>query len=131
MCADGYESHVQTPLTSVPCYQFLYRQRMFDLVFPMLLGYIRAHIGEETSVAALVAFAQVIAHSPKAAYMPHLAQIIPLMVQALNTDDRELGSAAIQTFKPLLLESVESAKPFLKDVFPGLLKQAQFGCAAV
>ncbi|GMF20003.1 unnamed protein product [Phytophthora lilii] len=101
--------------------------RMFDLVFPVLLEYIRSHIGEETSVAALVAFAQVIAHSPKAVYLPHLAQIFPLMVQALNTDDRELGSAAIQTFKPLLLESVESAKPFLKDVFPGLLKQAQFG----
>ncbi|KAG7379418.1 mms19 nucleotide excision repair [Phytophthora pseudosyringae] len=109
---------------------FLYRQRMFDLVFPVLLEYIRAHIGEETSVAALVAFAQVIAHSPKAVYLPHLAQIFPLMVQALNTDDRELGSAAIQTFKPLLLESVESAKPFLKDVFPGLLKQAQFGPGA-
>ncbi|ETI50001.1 hypothetical protein F443_06351 [Phytophthora nicotianae P1569] len=109
---------------------FLYRQRLFDLVFPVLLEYIRAHIGEETSVAALVAFAQVIAHSPKAIYLPHLAQIFPLMVQALKTDDRELGSAAIQTFKPLLLESVESAKPFLKDVFPGLLKQAQFGPAA-
>ncbi|KAF1774852.1 MMS19, C-terminal [Phytophthora cactorum] len=109
---------------------FLYRQRLFDLVFPVLLEYIRAHIGEEASVAALVAFAQVIAHSPKAIYLPHLAQIFPLMVQALNTDDRELGSAAIQTFKPLLLESVESAKPFLKDVFPGLLKQAQFGPAA-
>ncbi|KAE9000052.1 hypothetical protein PR003_g19639 [Phytophthora rubi] len=109
---------------------FLYRQRMFDLVFPVLLEFIRAHIGEETSVAALVAFAQVIAHSPKAVYLPHLAQIFPLMVQALNTDDCELGSAAIQTFKPLLLESVESAKPFLKDVFPGLLKQAQFGPGA-
>ncbi|KAG3078518.1 hypothetical protein PI124_g19883 [Phytophthora idaei] len=109
---------------------FLYRQRLFDLVFPVLLEYIRAHIGEEASVAALVAFAQVIAHSPKAIYLPHLTQIFPLMVQALNTDDRELGSAAIQTFKPLLLESVESAKPFLKDVFPGLLKQAQFGPAA-
>lgn len=109
---------------------FLYRQRLFDLVFPVLLEYIRARIGEESSVAALVAFAQVIAHSPKAIYLPHLAQIFPLMVQALNTDDRELGSAAIQTFKPLLLESVESAKPFLKDVFPGLLKQAQFGPAA-
>ncbi|EEY67788.1 MMS19 nucleotide excision repair protein [Phytophthora infestans T30-4] len=106
---------------------FLYRQRLFDLVFPVLLEYIRARIDEESSVAALVAFAQVIAHSPKAIYLPHLAQIFPLMVQALNTDDRELGSAAIQTFKPLLLESVESAKPFLKDVFPGLLKQAQFG----
>ncbi|KAL4109271.1 hypothetical protein PRIC1_000973 [Phytophthora ramorum] len=109
---------------------FLYRQRMFDMVFPVLLEFIRTHIGEETSVAALVAFAQVIAHSPKAVYMPHLAQIFPLMVQALNTDDCELGSAAIQTFKPLLLESVESAKPFLKDVFPGLLKQAQFGPGA-
>ncbi|KAF4128449.1 RNAPII transcription regulator C-terminal [Phytophthora infestans] len=109
---------------------FLYRQRLYDLVFPVLLEYIRARIGEESSVAALVAFAQVIAHSPKAIYLPHLAQIFPLMVQALNTDDRELGSAAIQTFKPLLLESVESAKPFLKDVFPGLLKQAQFGPAA-
>ncbi|KAF4319787.1 hypothetical protein BBO99_00006112 [Phytophthora kernoviae] len=104
--------------------------RLFDLVFPVLLEFIRCHIGEETSVAALVAFAQVIAHSPKAVYLPHLAQIFPLMVQALNTDDRELGSAAIQTFKPLLLESVESAKPFLKDVFPGLLKQAQFGAGA-
>ncbi|KUF97101.1 hypothetical protein AM588_10008074 [Phytophthora nicotianae] len=91
---------------------FLYRQRLFDLVFPVLLEYIRAHIGEETSVAALVAFAQVIAHSPKAIYLPHLAQIFPLMVQALKTDD------------------LESAKPFLKDVFPGLLKQAQFGPAA-
>ncbi|KAL4175937.1 hypothetical protein KRP22_000895 [Phytophthora ramorum] len=109
---------------------FLYRQRMFDMMFPVLLEFIRTHIGEETSVAALVAFAQVIAHSPKAVYMPHLAQIFPLMVQALNTDDCELGSAAIQTFKPLLLESVESAKPFLKDVFPGLLKQAQFGPGA-
>lgn len=78
--------------------QFLYRQRMFDMVFPVLLEFIRAHIGEEKSVAALVAFAQVIAHSPKAVYLPHLAQIFPLMVQALNTDDRELGSAAIQTF---------------------------------
>ncbi|GMF38733.1 unnamed protein product [Phytophthora fragariaefolia] len=105
-----------------------YPDRMFDLVFPVLLEFIRAHIGEETSVAALVAFAQVIAHSQKAVYLPHLAQIFPLMVQALNTDNRDLGSAAIQTFKPLLLESVESAKPFLKDVFPGLLKQAQFGC---
>ncbi|KAG7398582.1 mms19 nucleotide excision repair [Phytophthora boehmeriae] len=109
---------------------FLYRQRLFDLVFPVLLEFIRSHIGEETSVAALVAFAQVIAHSPKAVYLPHLAQIFPLMVQAINTDDRELGSAAIQTFKPLLLESVENAKPFLKDVFPGLLKQAQFGAGA-
>ncbi|RLN96371.1 hypothetical protein BBJ28_00024719 [Nothophytophthora sp. Chile5] len=108
---------------------FLYRQRLFDLVFPLLLEYIRAHTGEDASVAALVAFAQVIAHSPKAAYLPHLAQIFPLMVQALNTDDLELGSAAIQTFKPLLFESVESAKPFLRDVFPGLLKQAQFGSA--
>ncbi|OWZ17052.1 MMS19 nucleotide excision repair protein [Phytophthora megakarya] len=109
---------------------FLYRQRMFDLVFPVLLEYIRVHIGQDISVAALVAFAQVIAHSPKAIYMPHLAQIFPLMVQALNTDDHELGSAAIQTFKPLLMESVETAKPFLKDVFPGLLKQAQFGSGA-
>ncbi|CAH0485091.1 unnamed protein product [Peronospora farinosa] len=109
---------------------FLYRQRMFDQVFPLLLEFIRAHIGEEISVAALIAFALVIAHSPKAVYQPHLAQIFPLMLQALNTDDRELGSAAIQTFKPLLLDSVESAKPFLKDVFPGLLKQAQFGSNA-
>ncbi|CAH0479348.1 unnamed protein product [Peronospora belbahrii] len=109
---------------------FLYRQRMFDLVFPLLLVYISTHVGEEISVAALVAFAQVIAHSPKAVYLPHLAQIFPLMAHALNTDNRELGSAAIQTFKPLLLDSVESAKPFLKDVFPGLLKQARFGSGA-
>ncbi|CEG42555.1 DNA repair/transcription protein Mms19 [Plasmopara halstedii] len=109
---------------------FLYRQRMFNVVFPMLLDYIQFHKGEETSVAAMVALAQVIAHSPKTVYLPHLAQIFPLMVHALKTDDRELGSAAIQTFKLLLLESVESAKPFLKDVFPGLLKQAQFGLGA-
>ncbi|KAI9921212.1 hypothetical protein PsorP6_002384 [Peronosclerospora sorghi] len=109
---------------------FLYRQRMFDLVFPLLLEYIQNHIGKKSSVPALVAFAQVIAHSPKAVYLPHLTQIFPLVVQALNIDDQELGSAAVQTFKPLLFDSVESAKPFLKDVFPGLLKQAQFGSGA-
>ncbi|CAI5714254.1 unnamed protein product [Hyaloperonospora brassicae] len=109
---------------------FLYKQRMFDLVFPLLFPFVRAHADEDIGVPALIAFAQVIAHSPKAVYVPHLAQIFPLMVRALNTDDRELGSAAIQTFKPLLLDSVESAKPFLKDVFPGLLKQAQFGPGA-
>ena len=100
---------------------------MFDLVFPLLFPFVRAHADKEIGVPALVAFAQVIAHSPKAVYLSHLAQIFPLIVRALNTDDRELGSAAIQTFKPLLLDSVESSKPFLKDVFPGLLKQAQFG----
>uniref|UniRef100_A0AAV1TBP1 MMS19 nucleotide excision repair protein n=1 Tax=Peronospora matthiolae TaxID=2874970 RepID=A0AAV1TBP1_9STRA len=109
---------------------FLYKQRMFDLVLPLLFPFIRAHADKEIGVPALVAFAQVIAHSPKAVYSSHLAQIFPLIVQALNTDDRELGSAAIQTFKPLLLDSVESSKPFLKDVFPGLLKQAQLGSGA-
>lgn len=106
--------------------QFLYRQRMFDLVYPALVDHIRSHSGAE-SVEALVALAYVVSNSPKAIYLPHLASIFPLMVQAINSDREELGSPAIKTFKALLFESVESVKPFLKDVFPGLLKQAQHG----
>ncbi|TDH65382.1 hypothetical protein CCR75_002035 [Bremia lactucae] len=108
----------------------LYQQRMFHLVFPIFLDYIQDQTSEETRGAAMIAFAQVVAHAPRAVFLPHLTQIFPVMVRAINTDDRELGSAAIQTFRPLLLESVESAKPFLKDVFPGLLKQAQSGFGA-
>lgn len=96
------------------------------MVFPTLVEFIRSHFGYTSSLEALIAFSHVIANSPKAIYTPHLAQIFPLMVQAINTDDAELGSSAVRTFRVLLLESVDGAKPFLKDVFPGLLKQAQF-----
>uniref|UniRef100_K3WEQ0 MMS19 nucleotide excision repair protein n=1 Tax=Globisporangium ultimum (strain ATCC 200006 / CBS 805.95 / DAOM BR144) TaxID=431595 RepID=K3WEQ0_GLOUD len=109
---------------------FLYRQRTFDLVYPVLLEYIRSHSGVE-NVEALVAFSHVISNSPKAIYLPHMGSIFPLMVQAINSDEKELGSPAIKTFKSLLFESVESVKPFLKDVFPGLLKQAQHGASAL
>lgn len=109
--------------------QLLYRQRTFDFVFPALFEFIRAHLGSAASVEALIAFSHVVANSPKAIYTPHLAQIFPLMVQAINMDDAELGSSAVRTFRVLLFESVDGAKPFLKDVFPGLLKQAQFAYA--
>ncbi|TMW63550.1 hypothetical protein Poli38472_002491 [Pythium oligandrum] len=109
---------------------FLFRQRTFDLVFPTLLEFIRGNAPSETT-AALVAFSHVIASSPRAMYMPHLGSIFPLMVQAINTDDRALGSSAISTFRTLLFESLEVVKPFLKDVFPGLLKQAQQGTGAL
>ncbi|TYZ59798.1 hypothetical protein PybrP1_001410 [[Pythium] brassicae (nom. inval.)] len=111
---------------------FLYRQRMFDLVYPALVDHIRARSGAAAeSVEALVALAYIVSHSPKAVYVPHLASIFPLMVQAINSDRAELGGPAIRTFKALLFESVESVKPFLKDVFPGLLKQAQRGPSAL
>ncbi|KAJ0406912.1 hypothetical protein P43SY_001763 [Pythium insidiosum] len=117
---------------------FLHRQRTFDLVVPTLLEFIRsqtptnaAAAATTTSAPALVALSHVIASSPKAMYMPHLGSIFPLMVLAINADDRELGSSAIGTFRALLFESVETAKPFLKDVFPGLLKQAQQGAGAL
>ncbi|KAI9915749.1 hypothetical protein PsorP6_007657 [Peronosclerospora sorghi] len=71
---------------------------MFDL-------YIQNHIGKKPSVPALVVFAQVIAHSPKAVYLPHLTHIFLLVARALNINDRELGSDAVQTFKPLLFDS--------------------------
>ncbi|GLD97529.1 hypothetical protein PINS_up006219 [Pythium insidiosum] len=117
---------------------FLHRQRTFDLVVPTLLEFIRrqtptttAAVATTASAPALVALSHVIASSPKAMYMPHLGSIFPLMVLAINADDRELGSSAIGTFRALLFESVETAKPFLKDVFPGLLKQAQQGAGAL
>jgi hypothetical protein len=100
-------------------------------VFPALIEFIRSHLGSTASVEALIAFSHVVANSPKAIYTPHLAQIFPLMVQAINMDDTELGSSAVRTFRVLLFESVDGAKPFLKDVFPGLLKQAQFAYAVV
>lgn len=95
-------------------------------MYPGLVDFIRTHSSVE-SVEALVALSHVISNSPKAIYLPHMGSIFPLMVQAINSDEQELGSPAIKTFKSLLFESVESVKPFLKDVFPGLLKQAQHG----
>jgi ABC-type transport system involved in cytochrome bd biosynthesis fused ATPase/permease subunit len=53
--------------------------------------------------------------------------ILPYIVEAINRDEKQVGSAAIGTFRTLLFESVENIKPFLKEVFPGLLKQAQQG----
>lgn len=95
-------------------------------MYPGLVDFIRTHSSTE-SVEALVALSHVISNSPKAIYLPHMGSIFPLMVQAINSDEQELGSPAMKTFKSLLFESVESVKPFLKDVFPGLLKQAQHG----
>ncbi|DBA01808.1 TPA: hypothetical protein N0F65_002924 [Lagenidium giganteum] len=108
----------------------LYRQRMFDLVFPALLSYIQTHSSTD-NVAPLVALSHVISNSPKAVYTPHMVTIFPLMVQAINSDNIELGSSAIKTFRTLLFESTESVKPFLKDVFPGVLRQAQLAYGAL
>lgn len=96
------------------------------MVFPLLYEHIRCHTVVD-NIEALVALSHVISNSPKAIYLPHMATVFPLMVIAINSDSKELGSSAIRTFKTLLFESVESVKPFLKDAFPGLLKQAQFG----
>ena len=85
----------------------MHRQRLFDLVCPVLLGFVRdTRHDEAASTDVLIALAHVIAHSPKAIYMPHVASILPLMVQAINSSQPDLGSSAIKTFKVGLLTTL-------------------------
>lgn len=102
----------------------LFRQRLFELVAPNLLAFISKHSLEETT-EALTGFCYVVALSPKAAFASLISVIMPLILRGLCSDHVELGAAAIKAYKIVSDTWIENVKPFLKDVFHGLLQQSQ------
>nr|CCA16220.1 MMS19 nucleotide excision repair protein putative [Albugo laibachii Nc14] len=107
----------------------LFRQRLFELVGPNLLAFISKHSEETTE--ALTGFCYIVAFSPKAAFISLISTIMPLVLRGLSSDHVELGAAAIKAYKIVSDTSIEHVKPFLKDVFHGLLQQAQHSANAL
>ncbi|ETV95311.1 hypothetical protein H310_11209 [Aphanomyces invadans] len=106
----------------------VHRQRSFSLLFPLLSS--KEGMNMEKRVVTLL----VVAHTPHAILLPHVHDILPLAVDALNQKEQPyaalVGHPALVTFEMCFEHDPQLVYGYLNQVFPGLLWQAEH-CVAV
>ncbi|RHY20133.1 hypothetical protein DYB36_010849, partial [Aphanomyces astaci] len=74
----------------------------------------------------------VVAHTPHAILLPHVLDIVPLVVDALNLKEPPyaalLGHPALVTFEMCFQHDPQLVYGYLNQLFPGLLWQSQHWC---
>ncbi|OQV17672.1 MMS19 nucleotide excision repair protein-like protein [Hypsibius exemplaris] len=97
----------------------LFRQKFFALALPLLMqSFKNAEHHDEAWVKKnhLVALSHLLKYVPQSVAKPSMPQVVPFLIQSLNSDDAELILSTLSSIEELLLESNPGTPSSLETV---------------
>uniref|UniRef100_H2ZLN5 MMS19 nucleotide excision repair protein n=1 Tax=Ciona savignyi TaxID=51511 RepID=H2ZLN5_CIOSA len=107
--------------------KLMHKQRFFLLVMPEILSMFKSSVDGKHKANILTALSHLIGHLPKqVVLMQHFNDLLPLLVQALHTEDPALLKSVLFTLCCFIQDSSEAILPHLESLLKHFQRLSKF-----
>nr|XP_018666798.1 MMS19 nucleotide excision repair protein homolog isoform X2 [Ciona intestinalis]XP_026689740.1 MMS19 nucleotide excision repair protein homolog isoform X2 [Ciona intestinalis] len=106
--------------------RLMHKQRFFLLIIPEIVSSFKTSENKTQQTNILTALSHLIGHLPKQVLMQHFTELLPLLTQALHTDNTQLLKSVLSTLFCFIQDTTEAMTAHLENLMKHFLRLSKF-----